>query len=98
MDISNINNLIHPGKKIEKLLIKNNISQRDLAIRTNVTEKHISTIISGERDISLAYSKKLEYVFNDTEEGYFYNLQLAFDKQKQIKEEKNGITENEKNI
>lgn len=88
----------HPGKILASMLKNINMSQKELAIRTGMTEKHISTVINGSRDISLGFSKKLEYVFNNVENGYFYNLQLKYDELKQKQEEENGITENEKNI
>ena len=88
----------HPGKILAVMLKKVNMNQKELAIRTGMTEKHISTVINGSRDISLDFSKKLEYVFNDVENGYFYDLQLKYDELKQKQEEENGITENEKSI
>ena len=92
------NQVEHPGKILALMLKSVNMSQKELAIRTGMTEKHISTIINGSRDISLDFSKKLEYVFNNVGDGYFYNLQLKYDESKQKQEEENGITENEKNI
>lgn len=92
------NQMEHPGKILAVMLKKVNMSQKELAIRTGMTEKHISTVINGSRGISLDFSKKLEYVFNDVKSGYFYNLQLEYDELKQRQEEENGITENEKHI
>lgn len=37
------------GKKIEKILIQNNISQRELASKIGVDESIVSRIIKGER-------------------------------------------------
>ena len=85
----------HPGKILQNMLIDNGMNQKELALRTGVSEKHISTVISGNKNISLDFSKKLEYVFNDVD---FYSLQLEYDKYKQQEEEKNGITNNEKDI
>ena len=99
MKKSNTQNLeVHPGKILSDMLKSNNMSQKELAVRTGMTEKHISTVINGSRNISLDFSKKLEYVFNDVQNGYFYDLQLKYDEYKQKEEEKNGITENEKSI
>lgn len=37
------------GKRIEKILVQNNISQRELASRIGVDESIISRIVKGER-------------------------------------------------
>lgn len=37
------------GKRIEKILVQNNISQRELASRIGVDESMISRIVKGER-------------------------------------------------
>ena len=57
----------HPGKILQNMLIDNGMNQKELALRTGVSEKHISTVISGNKNISLDFSKKLEYVFNDVD-------------------------------
>lgn len=99
MKNNNIPNMeVHPGKILATMLKNNYMSQKELAVRTGMTEKHISTVINGSRNISMDFSKRLEYVFNDVPNGYFYNLQLEYDEFKQKEEEKNGITENEKSI
>ena len=99
MENLNLQNQIgHPGIILAKMLKDINMNQKELAIRVGMSEKHISTVINGSKDISLDFSKKLEYVFNNVDSGYFYNLQLKYDEVKQRQEEENGITENEKNI
>lgn len=88
----------HPGKKIEQLLKTNNMSQKELALRTGVTEKHISTLINGEKNISLSFSKKLEYVFILDNNKTFFDLQNQYDSYIHLKEEENNISNEEKKI
>ena len=52
---------MHPGLSLQKQIKAENMSQHDLAVRTGVTEKHISTIINGTKSISASFAKKLEY-------------------------------------
>ena len=57
------NKVPHPGELLYRLMQNENMSQHDLAIRTGVTDKHISTIINQEKNISNSFAKKLSYVF-----------------------------------
>ena len=41
------------------------MSRSELAARTGVTEKHISTVINGNKGISPAFAKKLAYAFDE---------------------------------
>ena len=64
------------------------MSRKELAIRTGVTEKHISTVINGDRGISAGFARKLGYVFHDT--AYWLDAQSKYDnEQLRIKEENN---------
>ena len=53
--------IIHPGETIAEVLDEKNMSQKELAIRCAYSEKHISTVISGQKNISPDFAKKLEY-------------------------------------
>ena len=64
------------------------MSRKELATRTDVTEKHINTLISGERNITVSFAKKLGYIFpvskidpNDPRENakYWQSLQNDYD-------------------
>ena len=40
---------VHPGRILINELEKLGMSQKELAVRTGVTEKHVSTIITGKK-------------------------------------------------
>lgn len=82
-----------PGKNLASLLLKENISQKELALKTNLTEKHISNIIQGKASITEDTAIKFEYVFGGTA-SFWINLQKNYDEdvarlafEEQIKEE-----------
>ena len=54
-----------PGEVLQEKLNENGMSRKELAIRTGSTEKHICTVINGDRSISAAFARKLGYVFED---------------------------------
>ena len=70
--------IIHPGETLKEILEDRNMSQFELALRAGVTPKHISTIISGEKNISVSFAKKLEYALN-VEAEFWINLQTLYD-------------------
>ena len=46
------NKAIHPGKTVQKILDQLDMTQKNLAERTGLSEKHISQIINGEASIT----------------------------------------------
>lgn len=61
------------------------MSRKELALRTGVTEKHISTVINGERGISTGFARKLGYVFPKAQD--WLRLQNEYDQEQlQIKD------------
>lgn len=83
----------HPGLELEKKINACGMSRKELALRTGVTEKHISTVINGDRGISTNFARKLGYVFPTAED--WLKLQNAYDQEQlRIKDEQN-ITEEE---
>lgn len=72
--------IIHPGETIKEILEERNISQQELSLRTGVSAKHISTVLGGEKNISVSFAKKLEYAFNIDAE-FWMNLQNQYDKE-----------------
>jgi len=83
--------IIHPGETLQEIIEDNEMSQKELAIRAGVSEKHISTILSGQKSISVAFAKKLEYALG-IEADFWINLQSNYDKEMQEYQEYNGIT------
>lgn len=78
----NPNTAIHPGFTLEETLEFLGMSQKDLAERTGLTEKHISQIINGKASITPATAIKLERVLGVKAEGWInlernYRITLA---------------------
>lgn len=72
--------IIHPGETLREVLEERNMSQQELALRTGVSAKHISTVISEEKNISVNFAKKLEYALNIDAE-FWIGLQALYDRQ-----------------
>lgn len=89
--------IIHPGETLKEILFERNMSQQELAGRTGVTPKHISTILSGEKNITSSFAKKLEYAL-DIDSAFWINLQNAYDKELLEFEEVNSISAQELSI
>ena len=70
------------------------MSQKELAIRCGYSEKHISTVISGQKNISPDFAKKLEYALG-IDAIFWINLQTNYDKELLEFEELNNITKEE---
>ncbi len=91
----------HPGKEIERQLKSSGMSRKELATRTGVTEKHINTLISGSRDLTVSYASKLALVLpikgDDSRENakYWQSLQNEFDLHKLQEQEKHNISDEE---
>lgn len=89
--------IIHPGETIAEYLKMNNMSQKELAIRCGVSEKHISTVISGLRNITVDFAVKLEYAFG-IDADFWIKLQANYDKELIEYEEEHNITDEELNV
>ena len=87
----------YPGQYLLDEITKIGMSQSELAVRTGVTAKHISTIINGNKPISVSFSKKLSYVL-DCEPEYWIHIQTEYDTKMLELEEENGITQKEFDI
>jgi len=86
----------HPGIILQDYLNNFQMTRKELAIRTGVTEKHLSTVINGEKGISAAFARKLSYVFLTTKEWLDY--QATYDAYQQELKSKNDITDEEVKI
>jgi len=83
--------IIHPGETLKEILEDREMSQRELAIRTDVTETHVSNIVNCQKSISIAYAKKLEYALS-IDASFWINLQANYDKELADFEEINKIS------
>lgn len=86
----------HPGEVLQEKLNDYGMSRKELAIRTGVTEKHICTVINGNKGISVAFARKLGYVFGDASE--WMKLQSEYDAKQIEIQETNNITKEEMNL
>lgn len=86
--------IIHPGETLAEVLEDREMTQKELAIRTGMTEKHISTVINGQKNISPSFAKKLEYALG-IETEFWMNLQANYERELLEFEELNNISEQE---
>lgn len=86
----------HPGEELQKKLNISGMSRKELALRTNVTEKHICTIVNGDKGISTAFARKLGYVFEDSK--YWMGLQAQYDAYQARLQEEFEISQEEMEI
>ena len=89
--------IIHPGETLKEILEDRQMSQKELAIRTDVTEPHVSSIVNCQKAISVSYAKKLEYALG-IDASFWVNLQANYDKELADFEEINGISDQELEI
>lgn len=87
----------HPGEFIKAMLEQNGMLQKELALRTGVSEKHISNVLNGEKGISASFARKLALVFGN-EYSYWTNLQAAYDNHLLSLEVENDIKDEEKAV
>jgi HTH-type transcriptional regulator/antitoxin HigA len=73
--------IIHPGETLAEVLKDRKMSQKELAIKTEMTEKYISTVISGQENISSSFANKLEYALG-IETEFWMNLQANYEREK----------------
>ena len=86
--------IIHPGVSLAEAIEVRDISQRELALRTGVTEKHISTVINGQKNISPAFARKLEYAIG-IPASFWVKLQAHYDDELLDCEDFHSITKEE---
>lgn len=72
--------IVHPGETIREIIEDKNMSQEELAIRTNYSAKHISEVLSGKKGISSKFANALEYALGISTE-FWINLQGIYDKE-----------------
>lgn len=84
----------HPGKILLSEINKLGMKQKELALRTGMSEKHISTVINGSKDISSSFARKLDIALG-AENGTWAKHQADYDLYVTQLEEANGIIEEE---
>ena len=73
------------------------MTQRELAIRTDVTETHVSNIVNCLKPISVSFAKRLEYALG-VDASFWINLQANYDREMADFEEVNLISTEELEI
>ncbi len=86
----------HPGEILDEKLNTSGMSRKELALRTGVTEKHICTIVNGEKGVSTAFARKLGYVFEN--QKYWLGLQAEYDEYQMSLKEQFEISREEMEI
>lgn len=89
--------LIHPGETIKEVLNEKNMSQEELAIRTDYSAKHISEVVRGKKDISSEFANRLEYALS-IPASFWMNLQSNYDREVFEINSINNIDQKELNI
>lgn len=89
--------IIHPGETLKEVLEQWGMSQRELALRTGVTEPHISSVVNCQKAISVTFAKKLEYALG-VGASFWINLQANYDKELADFEDINEISSEELDI
>ena len=77
MDMFQPDYVVPPGDTLRELLEERGMSQAELAIRTDMAEKTISQIISGDAPITLETSRRLELVLGASS-SFWNNRELAY--------------------
>ena len=89
--------ITHPGVTLKQLLTQKNMSQRELAVRTGLTEAYLSSLINYKKSLSVGTAKKMEYALGYTAESWL-NVQAQHDLTIYKLEEQNSITVKERNV
>ncbi|MGN1458068.1 MAG: HigA family addiction module antitoxin, partial [Acutalibacteraceae bacterium] len=92
-----IRSVEHPGKILLSAINNIGMKQKELAIRTGVSEKHISTVINGTKDISASFARKLDIALGE-EIGTWLKRQNEYDQYMLEFEKENDITDEEISI
>jgi len=73
--------LVHPWETLKDILEWEGITQRDLSLRTEISEKHISNIIKGKANVTYETSLIFEKIFWISAE-FWNNLQNSYNEDK----------------
>ncbi len=89
--------LSHPGETLLELMEQYGVSQKELSIRIETSEKHINEIIKGKKSITVSFAKKLENVFKP-EASFWINRQHIYDVKLETIKTIENISKEEKEI
>lgn len=72
--------IIPPGETLKEILDDREMTQHELALRTNVKDAHIGGIVNGQKPISASFAKKLEHAL-DVNASFWTSLKENYDKE-----------------
>lgn len=72
--------IIHPGETIADVLKERGISQEELAASTWTTLEHVSSVISGQKEISSDFATALETALG-VPKSFWLNLQANYNEE-----------------
>ena len=87
----------HPGDTLLELLEQYGVSQKELSLKTQTSEKHINEIIKGKKSITVSFAKKLENVFKPNA-SFWVNRQGIYDEKIESVRNIENITMEEKQL
>lgn len=82
----------HPGIYIKEAIEELGLNQSEFALRSGLSIKNVSTLISGESNITFEVAQKLSSFFNNSVEGWI-NLQTKYDLYKAAEEKEREYEE-----
>lgn len=89
--------IIHPGETLMEIIKERKMSQKELAIRCGVSEKHVSTVLNCKKNISPFFARRLEFALG-IDSIFWINLQSNYDNELTRFEEINGISKMELDV
>lgn len=89
--------IFHPGETLRELLDDRGMTQKELAVRTSFSEKHVSEVLNGSAPVSVKFAAALELVFG-IEAEFWMNLQTNYDIELLECNELETVTEEEMDI
>jgi plasmid maintenance system antidote protein VapI len=70
---------VHPGRLLQLMLAKRNLSEAEVARRANLSVEELAQIVAGKIAVDRQISKKLSHVFGAEVGRTLHNMQRLFD-------------------
>lgn len=70
--------LVPTGNLIKEYLAEYGISQKELSIRTNMSEKHISNVLNAYCRLTEEFALKLEKILVEILSSYWLNYEMKY--------------------
>lgn len=89
--------IIHPGETLRDLIDERQMNQKELAIRTGFSEKHVSEVINEKAGITPRFADALECVFGVSAE-FWMNRQTDYEVEVLRYEQADTVTQDELDV